>query len=152
MLSGSQDAALSYDNYATLLESSKSAYYTGEEFEGALVLGRTDQATSPARVELTLDGRPLTKDQYEISGGKINLKVNAGTPGDHVIEGKLIYMFSGEEQEGEVNQSFTTSSRPTDAVISADKMNVVYRGGDKPLTNAVLGVTCNHVTTTGHDV
>lgn len=149
MLSGSQDAALSYDNYATLLETSKSAYYTGEEFEGALVLGRTDQATSPARVELTLDGRPLTKDQYEISGGKINLKVNAGTPGDHVIEGKLIYMFSGEEQEVEVNQSFTTISRPTDAVISADKMNVVYRGVDNPLTIAIPGLPDNSVTASG---
>src|SRR5690625_8016935 len=126
MLSGSQDAALSYDNYATLLESSKSAYYTGEEFEGALVLGRTDQATSPARVELTLEGRPLTKDQYEISGGKINWRVSAGTPGDHVVEGKLIYMFRGEEQEVEENQSVTTISRRTYAVIRADKTIVVH--------------------------
>ena len=149
MLSESQDAALSYDNYSTLLETSKSAYYTGEEFEGSIVLGRTDQATAPARVELTLDGRRLTDDQYEISGGKINLKVNAGTPGDHVIAGKLIYMFSGEEQEVEVNQSFTTISRPTDAVISADKMNVVYRGVDNPLTIAIPGLPDNSVTASG---
>src|SRR5690625_7287792 len=84
-----------------------------------------------------------------MSGGKLNWKVNAGTPGDHVIEGKLIYMFSGEEQEVEVNQSFTTISRPTDAVISADKMNVVYRGVDNPLTIAIPGLPDNSVTASG---
>ena len=31
MLSGSQDAALSYDNYGTILETSKSAYYVGQQ-------------------------------------------------------------------------------------------------------------------------
>ncbi|HLW14833.1 MAG TPA: gliding motility protein GldM [Flavobacteriaceae bacterium] len=149
MLSGSQDDALSYDNYATLLETSKSAYYTGEEFEGSLVLGRTDDATSPARVELTLNGRPLSEDQYEVKGGKINLKVNAGTPGENLIEGKLVYMFGGEEQEVEVKQSFTTISRPTDAVISADKMNVVYRGVENPLTIAIPGLPDNSVNASG---
>ena len=149
MLSGSQDEALSYDNYSTLLETTKSAYYTGEQFEGSVVLGRTDDATSPSRVELTLDGRKLTENEYEVKGGKINLKVNAGGAGEHRIEGKLVYMFGGEEQEVEVNQSFTTISRPTDAVISADKMNVVYRGVDNPLTIAIPGLSDNSVNASG---
>lgn len=149
MLSGSQDEALSYDNYATLLETTKSAYYTGEQFEGFVVLGRTDDATTPSRVELTLDGRKLTENEYEVRGGKINLKVNAGAAGEHRIEGKLVYMFGGEEQEVVVNQSFTTISRPTDAVISADKMNVVYRGVDNPLTIAIPGLPDNSVTASG---
>ena len=149
MLSGSQDAALSYDNYGTLLETTKSAYYTGEQFEGSVVLGRTDDATSPSRVELTLDGRKLTENEYEVKGGRINLKVNAGSAGEHRIEGKLVYMFGGEEQEVEVKQSFTTITRPTDAVISADKMNVVYRGVENPLTIAIPGLPDNSVTASG---
>ncbi len=146
MLSGQQDAALSYDNYATLLETSKSAYYTGEEFEGSLALGRTDDATAPARVELTLDGRKLSENEYEVKGGKVHLKVNSGGAGEHTIEGKLVYMFGGEEQEVDVKQSFTTISRPTDAVISADKMNVVYRGVENPITIAIPGLSDDKVT------
>lgn len=149
MLSGSQDEALSYDNYSTLLEASKSAYYTGEDFEGSVVLGRTDDATSPSRVELTLDGRKLTDKEYEIKGGRIHLKVNAGAAGEHIIEGKLVYTFSGEEQEVPVKQSFTTISRPTDAVISADKMNVVYRGVENPLTIAIPGLSDDKVSASG---
>lgn len=150
MLSGSQDAALSYDNYSTILETSKSAYYVGQQFDGSIVLGRTDDATAPARVELTLDGRKLQENtDYEIKGGKINLKVNAGSPGDHVIEGNLIYLFGGEEQEVPVKQSFTTISLPTDAVISADKMNVVYRGVENPLTIAIPGLSDNMVRASG---
>lgn len=149
MLSGSQDEALSYDNYTTLLESTKSAYYTGEQFEGSVVLGRTDAGTAPSRVELTLDGRKLSESEYEVKGGKIHLKVNSGGAGEHIIKGKLIYMFGGEEQEVDVEQSFTTISRPTDAVISADKMNVVYRGVENPLTIAIPGLSDDKVNATG---
>lgn len=145
MLSGSQDAALSYDNYSTLLESSKSAYYTGEQFDGALVLGRTDAGTAPAKVDLTLDGRKLSENEYEVKGGKIHLKINTGSAGEHIIGGKLVYLFSGEEQEVNVNQSFTTITQPTDPVISADKMNVVYRGVDNPITIAIPGLSDDKV-------
>lgn len=146
LLSGSQDAALSYSNYATILEASKTAYYTGEQFEGAVVLGRTDDATAPARVELTLDGRKLSENEFEVKGGKVHLKVNAGGAGEHTIAGKLVYLFGGEEEEVEVLQKFTTITRPTDAVISADKMNVVYRGVDNPITIAIPGLSDDKVT------
>lgn len=145
LLSGSQDQALSYSNYGTLLETTKSAYYTGEQFEGSLALGRTDDATVPDKVELTLDGRKLSENEYEIKGGRVHLKVNAGGAGEHTIEGKLIYLFGGEEQEVPVKQSFTTISRPTDAVISADKMNVVYRGVENPITIAIPGLSDDKV-------
>lgn len=146
LLSGSQDQALSYSNYSTLLEASKTAYYTGEQFEGAVVLGRTDEGTAPARVELTLDGRKLTDSEYEIKGGKVHLKINSGAAGEHTIAGKLVYLFGGEEEEVEVKQTFTTITRPTDAVISADKMNVVYRGVENPITIAIPGLSDDKVT------
>ncbi|HBC05443.1 MAG TPA: gliding motility protein GldM, partial [Aequorivita sp.] len=92
MLAGQQAAALSFSNYSTLLETSKSAYYSGEKFDGAIVLGRTDESTKPKRAELTLDGRKLVEGtDYTFEGGKVKLNVSAGSPGDHKIEGILYY-------------------------------------------------------------
>ncbi len=145
MLAGQQELALSFTNYNTLLETSKSAYYSGEKFEGAIVLGRTDANTKPTRVELTMDGKALTEDQYSLEGGKVKLNVNAGAPGDHKIEGNLIFSEGGKEIPVPVSQQFSTISLPNSAVIAADKMNVVYRGVDNPMTVSIPGIPDNKV-------
>ena len=146
MLAGQQAAALSFDNYSTLLEVSKSAYYSGEKFDGAIVLGRTDESTKPKRAELTLDGRKLVEGtDYTFEGGRVKMNVNAGAPGDHKIEGILFYGEGGDETEVEVNRSFATISLPNSAVIAADKMNVVYRGVDNPMTVSIPGIPDNKV-------
>ena len=144
-LAGQQAAALSFTQYNTLLESSKSAYYAGEQFDGGIVLGRKDPNTKPNRVELTLDGRPLTEDQYAIENGKVMLKISAGSPGDHKIEGNLIFTENGEDKEIPVDVGFSTISKPNSAVIAADKMNVVYRGVDNPMTVSIPGIPDNKV-------
>ena len=136
---------LSMKHYTTLLEQSRGAYYANQEFDGAIVLGRKDGATKPKKVELTLDGRPIPESQVEVVEGKVKLKVNTGNVGDHKIEGKLIYEQKGEEIPVDVSQSFTTIPRPNEAVISADKMNVVYRGVVNPMTISRPGVPDNQV-------
>jgi len=146
MLAGQQAAALSFSNYSTLMETSKSAYYAGETFDGAIVLGRTDESTKPKRAELTLDGRKLEEGKdYTFEGGKVKLSVSAGSPGDHKIEGTLYYGEGGEETEVAVDRSFATISMPNSAVIAADKMNVVYRGVDNPMTVSIPGIPDNKV-------
>lgn len=145
MLAGQQAAALSFTQYNTLLESAKSAYYAGEEFDGSIVLGRVDPNTKPNRVELTLNGAPLRDDQYAIESGKVKLKINAGSPGDHRIKGNLIYVEDGKDTEIPVDVSFATISKPNAAVIAADKMNVVYRGVDNPMTISIPGIPDNKV-------
>ena len=136
---------LSMKHYTTLLEQTRGAYYTNQEFDGAIVLGRKDKSTKPKKVELTLDGRPIPESQVEVVEGKVKLKVNTGNVGDHKIEGKLIYEQKGEEIPVDVSQSFTTIPRPNEAVISADKMNVVYRGVVNPMTISMPGVPDNQV-------
>ena len=136
---------LSMKHYTTLLEQSRGAYYANQEFDGAIVLGRKDKSTKPKKVELTLDGRPIPESQVEVVEGKVKLKVNTGNVGDHKIEGKLIYEQGGEEIPVDVSQSFTTIPRPNEAVISADKMNVVYRGVVNPMTISMPGVPDNQV-------
>ncbi len=145
MLAGQQATAMSFTQYNTLLETSKTAYYSGEPFDGGIVLGRKDPNTKPNRVELTLDGRPLTEDQYAIESGKVMLKIGAGAPGDHKIQGDLIFLENGEETKVPVDVGFSTISKPNSAVIAADKMNVVYRGVDNPMTVSIPGIPDNKV-------
>ncbi len=145
MLAGQQATALSFTQYNTLLEQSKSAFYAGEPFDGGIVLGRKDPNTKPNRVELTLDGRPLTEGQYTIENGKVKLNISAGAAGDHKIEGNLIFLQDGKEVEIPVSATFATITKPNSAVISADKMNVVYRGVDNPMTISIPGIPDNKV-------
>ncbi|MBK5212045.1 MAG: gliding motility protein GldM [Flavobacteriaceae bacterium] len=145
MLAGQQATAMSFTQYNTLLETSKTAYYSGEEFDGGIVLGRKDPNTKPNRVELKLDGRPLVEGQYAIENGKVMLKISAGAPGDHKIEGDLIFLENGKETKVPVDVGFSTISMPNSAVIAADKMNVVYRGVDNPMTVSIPGIPDNKV-------
>jgi len=145
MLQGTLSTEVSMTNYTTLMETSKSAYFNGEQFDGQIVLGRKDASTKPSRVELTLDGRPLKENQYAIEDGKVKLMIGTGGVGEHKIEGKLIFAQDGEEIEVPVNSSFATVSKPNSATISADKMNVVYRGVKNPMTISFAGIPDNRV-------
>jgi gliding motility-associated protein GldM len=149
MLAGQQASALSFTQYNTLLEQSKSAFYAGEAFDGGIVLGRKDPNTKPNRVELTLDGRPLSKEQYTIESGKVKLNISAGAAGDHKIEGNLIFLQEGKEVKIPVSVSFATITKPNSAVIAADKMNVVYRGVVNPMTVSIPGIPDNKVSASG---
>ena len=132
-------------NYISLLKTEKGAYYQGEKFDGSVVLGRKGGAQNPNRVDLKLDGRPLQENDYELIAGGIKLNVSAGSPGDHEITGDLIFLNDGVESKIPVNQSFAVISKPNSAVISADKMNVVYRGVENPMTISIPGIPDNKV-------
>jgi len=114
MMRGEQTASLSVNtsNYSTLLETPKSAYYAGETFDGSIVLGRVDDQTKPNRAELTLDGKALVEGKdFSFEGGRVKLNVSAGSPGDHTLEGNLIFKQDGEETEVPVSRSFSTISK-----------------------------------------
>jgi len=150
MLAGEQDKNLSFDNYNTFMDVPKSAFYPGETFNGSILLGRTDVSTVPQREELSLDGRKLVRDtDYTIDGGRVVLNVGAGSPGDHKITGFLYYGEGGEEVPVEVKTGFATISKPNAAVISADKMNVVYRGVVNPMTISIPGIPDSKVSASG---
>lgn len=150
MLRGEQSASLKMSNYSTLLETPKSAYYSGEKFNGSIVLGRVDETTKPNRADLTLDGRKLEEGKdYTFEGGRVVLNVSAGNPGDHKIEGNLVFLEDGKETEVAVSRSFATISKPNSAVIAAEKMNVVYRAVDNPMIISIPGIPTNKVTGSG---
>lgn len=146
MLAEEMKSQISMTNYTTLLEQSKGAFYEGEQFEGAIVLGRKDGSTRPNAVELSLDGTKLSSKDYEIKDGKVKIKVNAGSTGEHTIKGNLYFDQDGKRIAVLVDQKFSTIPKPNSAVISADKMNVVYRGVANPITISMPGVPDNKVT------
>ena len=127
-------------NYTSLLITEKGAYYQGETFDGSVILGRKGGAQNPNSVSLTIDGRPLKDSDYDLIPGGIKLKVGAGSPGDHTIEGSLVFLSEGNESKIAVNQMYSVISKPNSAVISADKMNVVYRGVQNPITISIPGI------------
>lgn len=145
LLSGKLEELTSIDNYETVMTTSKGAYYTGSTFDGVLSLGRVDATTKPSRVELKLDGRAIPSDKVSFDGGKLVLGVNTGGVGDHNITGSLFYPQDGKEIEVKVDQKFTTINKPNSATIAADKMNVVYRGVQNPMTITFAGVADNKV-------
>lgn len=132
-------------NYISLLKTEKGAYYQGETFDGSIVLGRKGGAQNPNKVDLKIDGRTLSSNDYDLIPGGIKLKINSGNPGDHLISGSLIFLNEGIESKIPVEQSFAVISKPNSAVISADKMNVVYRGVDNPMTISIPGIPDNKV-------
>ncbi len=139
------ESKVNTSNYITLLKADKGAYYQGEKFDGSVVLGRKGGAQNPNSVELTLDGRKLTEDEYEKIPGGVKLNISSGRPGDRKIEGNLVFLNEGEESKIPVNQSFAVIAKPNSAVISADKMNVVYRGVENPMTISIPGIADNKI-------
>ncbi len=147
MLGEQLTSEVSMTNYTTLLEQEKSAFYAGEKFSGAVVLGRKDATTRPNEVNLTLDGRKLSEGKdYEIKDGQVKLLVSAGAPGDHKIAGNLVFIQDGERTEVPVSSTFATITKPNAALIAADKMNVVYRGVSNPMSISIPGIPNNKVT------
>ncbi|MFS4418179.1 gliding motility protein GldM [Maribacter sp. 2307ULW6-5] len=146
MLAGELSDQVSLKNFATSLLASKSAYYSGEAYDGKIIISKTDATATPVRAELTLDGRKLTEGKdYKLEAGGVKMLIGAGAPGDHEVAGTLFFQQDGEEIEVPVKNSFATISKPNAALIAADKMNVVYRGVANPMSISIPGIPNNKV-------
>ncbi len=146
MLAGELTEQVSLKNFATSLFAKKSAYYTGEKYDGKIIISKTDNSSTPVRAELTLDGRKLSEGKdYKIEAGGVKMLIGSGAAGDHEVAGKLFFKQDGEEIEVPVKNSFATISKPNAALIAADKMNVVYRGVANPMSISIPGIPNNKV-------
>lgn len=146
LLEGNLTEAVSLKNFTTSLQSPKSAFYTGEKFDGKIIISKTDNTSKPVKAELTLDGRTLTAGtDYLLEEGGVKLLIGAGSAGDHAVKGTLYFQQDGQEVTVPVNNTFATITKPNAAVIAADKMNVVYRGVANPMTISIPGIPDNKV-------
>ncbi len=146
MLAGELTEQVSLKNFATSLFASKSAYYTGEKYDGKIIISKTDNSSTPVRAELTLDGRKLSEGKdYKLEAGGVKMLIGSGSAGDHEVAGTLFFKQDGNEIEVPVKNSFATISKPNAALIAADKMNVVYRGVANPMSISIPGIPNNKV-------
>lgn len=146
MLEGELTSQISLKTFATSLKAEKSAFYSGDRYNGKIIISKTDNSSTPVRAELTLDGRKLAEGKdYEIEAGGVKMLIGAGRAGDHEIKGKLFFKQDGEEIPVDVNNTFATINKPNAALIAADKMNVVYRGVSNPMSISIPGIADNKV-------
>ncbi len=139
MLQGQLTSDVSMSNYNTILIPKTSATIQGSNFQGKIVLGRYDATLRPEKV--IVNGREITN----IKDGGAILDFPAGNVGENIIKGKFIFKEDGKLIEIPIETSYAVVAKSNDAVISADKMNVVYRGVANPMTISVPGVADNLV-------
>lgn len=134
MLSGQLQSEVSLTNYEALVIPDKTAFFSGENFTGTVVLGRVDNTLNFDKV--VINGREVESTQ----AGQVKLNFPAGNVGENQIKGQLQFREGDSIVTIPVNQSYSVIPKPNSAVISADKMNVVYRGVANPMTISIPGV------------
>lgn len=140
MLAGEQVKQLSMRNYSAIVIPEKTAFFNGENFKGKVVLGRFDNTLNFENV--VINGRTLDN----IEAGQVVLDFPAGAVGEQEIKGTLQFKEGDEIVDIPISSKYAVVPKPNSATISADKMNVVYRGVDNPMTISFAGVPNNNVT------
>lgn len=145
-LGNATDIAVSLDNYEAIVLADKSAFFAGEKFQGRVVIGRYANIPPTA---LEVNGKTYDVSEVIDSDGAARLDFNVGDVGEHQIEGKFTFLENGKEKEIPIlNANYVVVPKPNSATISADKMNVVYRGVDNPMTISFAGVSDDKVRAT----
>ena len=142
LLGNTLTEAASMKNYSAIVVSEKSAYFAGETFKGKVVLGRYDDSTVPTEVIVNNQKVDLSK---ALQNGQVNISFPVGNVGEHGIKGKFVFMENGEQIPIDFSESYVVVPKPNSATISADKMNVVYRGVANPMTISFAGISDDKV-------
>jgi gliding motility-associated protein GldM len=135
--------AVSLKKYQAIVLADKSAFFAGEKFQGKVVLGKYANVTP---TKLTVQGQEIDLSEAIDSVGAAKLDFNVGNVGEHAIDGKFTFLEDGKPLEIDIIGNYVVVPRPNSATISADKMNVVYRGVSNPMTISFAGVPDNKVT------
>ena len=125
----------SMKNYTALVVLDKSAYFQGETVTGKVVLGRYDENTKPTSFQ----------GPGSIKNGQAVISMTAGAIGEQNINGKFTFLEDGKSIPLPFEGKYVVIPRPNSANISADKMNVVYRGLPNPMTISFAGIGDNNV-------
>ncbi|WP_281336474.1 gliding motility protein GldM [Flavobacterium eburneipallidum] len=129
-------AAASYNNYEAIVVLDKNAYFQGEAVTGKVVLGRYDENTKPSSV---------TGAKLDPATGQAKINLTAGGVGEQSIGGQFTFVEDGKTIPLKFSGKYVVVPRPNSATISADKMNVVYRGVVNPMSISFAGIADNAV-------
>ncbi len=125
----------SYSKFQAIVVLDKNAYFQGEKVTGKVVLGKYDPNAQFTGF----------KGPGKLVNGQAMLEMTAGGVGEQKIGGSFNFMENGKPINLPFDGTYVVVPRPNSATISADKMNVVYRGVINPMTISFAGVAANKV-------
>jgi gliding motility-associated protein GldM len=141
MLQGKLRIEASLTNFDAIVIPDKTAFFSGENFTGTIILGKKDVTLKADKV--VVNGNELAAGAMQ--AGQTKLSFPAGAVGEREISGEFQFMEGGEMITIPINSTYAVVPKPNSATISADKMNVVYRGVKNPMTISFAGVSDNNV-------
>ncbi|MEK8180492.1 gliding motility protein GldM [Flavobacterium buctense] len=127
--------AASLKNFQAMVVLEKNVFFEGETVKGKVVLGKYDANTVPTSFS----------GPGKIENGQAIISMTAGGVGEKTINGTFSFMEDGKPVPLKFEGKYVVVPRPKTANISADKMNVVYRGLDNPMTISFAGIGDNYV-------
>jgi gliding motility-associated protein GldM len=128
--------AASLKNFQAMVILDKNVFFEGETVKGRVVLGKYDANTVPTAFN----------GPGKIENGQAIISMTAGGVGEKTINGTFSFMEDGKPIPLKFEGKYVVVPRPNSANISADKMNVVYRGLPNPMTISFAGIPENDVT------
>jgi gliding motility-associated protein GldM len=134
-LGRASEKALSITNFQAVVALDKNVYFEGETVTGKVVIGKYDENTKPSGFS----------GPGKIVNGQAVISQSAGSVGEHDLGGKFTFIEDGKSIALPFTGKYVVVARPNSATISADKMNVVYRGVVNPITVSFAGVADNNV-------
>ncbi|MFN7014024.1 MAG: gliding motility protein GldM, partial [Bacteroidia bacterium] len=127
--------AASLKNFQAMVVLEKNVFFEGETVKGKVVLGKYDANTVPTSFS----------GPGKIENGQAVISLTAGGVGEKTINGTFSFMEDGKPVPLKFEGKYVVVPRPKTANISADKMNVVYRGLDNPMTISFAGIPDSNV-------
>ena len=141
MLAGKLKVEASLTNFDAIVVPDKTAFFNGENFTGRIILGKNDKTLTADKV--VINGQELPKEAMQ--AGQTLLDFPAGAVGEREIVGEFQFKEGDSVISIPVKSTYAVVPKPNSATISADKMNVVYRGVVNPMTISFAGVSDNNV-------
>jgi gliding motility-associated protein GldM len=135
-------AAASLTAYQPIVVLDKTAYFQGEAVTGKVILGKFDPSLKAKSV--VLNGANLKAES-----GQASFSFGAGNVGEKTMVGSFNFDENGKVVSLPIKGNYVVVPRPNSATISADKMNVVYRGVDNPITVTFAGISADKVSASG---
>jgi gliding motility-associated protein GldM len=134
-------AAASLKKNKAMVIFDKSVFFQGEAVTGKVVLGKYDN-------ELQIASVNVNGSSAKVNAGQAEFSLGGGNVGEHPLKGSFNFNENGKIESLAIEDKYVVIARPKSATISADKMNVVYRGVVNPMTISFAGISADKVKAT----
>jgi len=136
LIGNTMASTVSLKTFQAMVVLEKNVFFEGETVKGKVVLGKYDPNTVPTSFS----------GPGKIENGQAIISMTAGGVGEKTINGTFSFMEDGRPVPLKFEGKYVVVPRPNSANISADKMNVVYRGLPNPMTISFAGIPESDVT------